>query len=157
MKNAGEDILFDFLEQADIGGTNATSAWLDMKDHDRVHAIVELGSWDSGDDLDECRLEQATSSGGAGVKDLTTDGTGLNYDTANPIDANGDQVQLSARAEDLDVDGGFQFVRLFVGEAGNTGVDNVFGFIMLHGARYPVKELNAAAVTGSKVYVTPDS
>ena len=119
---------------------------------------VILGTWETAsDDLDECRLEQGIGSAGTSAKDLTTDESGGNYDTDNPIDADGDTVVLEARAEDLDVDGGFDHVRLFVGEGGNSGVDNITGFLMRHNSLTKLAEKEAAAVTGVTVYVTPDS
>lgn len=155
MMELSHDCAVSLLETADIGGTNAATGWVSMADYKRIFAYVEIGTWDAGDDLDECRLEQATSAAGAGAKDLTTDASGGNYDTANPVDADGDFVILEARAEDLDVDGGFSFVRLYVAEGGNTGVDNVTGFLLRYGARSKHAEKNGAAVTGSKVYVRP--
>jgi len=139
----------------DIGGTNAETAWVSMADFDRIFAYVQLGTWNATDDLDECRVQQATDSSGAGAKDLTTDASGGDYDTDNPVDAAGDFVILEARAEDLDVDNGFKYVRLYVAEGGNTGVDNACGFMMLYNYAYPQKQLQGAAVTGSKVYVHP--
>ena len=43
------------IETADIGGTNATSGWLSMKNYSRALGYIELGTWDSSDDLDEAR------------------------------------------------------------------------------------------------------
>ena len=118
-------------------------------------ALVVLASWDSSDDLDECRLQQATDSSGTSVKDFTTDASGGDYDTDNPIDADGDFVIIEARAEDMDVDGGFDHIRLYVAEGGNTGTDNVTGVVVRYGYAYPKKELQGAASTGSQVYVNP--
>ena len=120
-----EHASWTLVETADIGGTNATSGYVSMANYDRAVSYNEIGTWDSGDDLDECRIEQASDSGGTGVKDLTTDASGGNYDTDNPVDADGDFVIIEVRAEDLDVDGSFDFIRTFTGEAGNTGPDNV--------------------------------
>lgn len=149
------DVAVDFLETADIGGTNAATDWVSMVDFDRVYAKVILGTWNATDDLDECRLEQATSAAGANAKDLTTDAVSGNYDTSAPVDADGNTVVLEAKAEDFDVANGFTFVRLYVAEGGNTGVDNVTGVLIRHGARYKRKQLEAAAVAGEIVYVTP--
>lgn len=149
------DSAITLIETADIGGTNASSSWLSMQGFERVFAYVELGTWNATDDLDECRLEQATDSSGTGAKDLTTDASGGNYDTDNPVDADGDFVILEAQAEDFDVAGGFNYVRLYVAEAGNTGVDNVTGFVVRHNAKDKYLQRNGTAVTGSKVYVRP--
>ena len=152
-----EHASFDFLETSDIGGTNAQNSggWLPMASYSRVMAIVEVGTWDSSDDLDECRLQQATDSSGTSAKDFTTDASGGDYDTDAPVDADGDFVIIEARAEDMDVDSGFNHIRLYVGEGGNTGADNVTGVVVRYGYAYPKKELQGAASTGSKVYVNP--
>ena len=152
-----EHASIDLLDLADIGGTNAQNngGYLSMKNYSRVMAYVEIGTWDSGDDLDECRLQQATDSSGTSVKDFTTDASGGDYDTDNPVDADGDFVIIEARAEDMDVDSGFDYVRLYVAEGGNSGTDNVAGVLIRYGYAYPKKELQGAASTGSKVYVKP--
>ena len=152
-----EHASFDLLETSDIGGTNAQNAggYLSMKNYSRVMALVVLGTWNASDDLDECRLQQATDSSGTSVKDFTTDASGGDYDTDNPIDADGDFVIIEARAEDLDVDNGFDHIRLYVAEGGNSGTDNVTGVVVRYGYAYPKKELQGAASTGSQVYVNP--
>lgn len=149
------DVATDILETADIGGTNASTPWVSMKDFEGVYAKVILGTWNASDDLDECRLEQAQDASGTGAKDLTTDASGGNYDTDNPVDADGDTVVLEAKAEDLDAANGFTHVRLYVAEGGNTGVDNITGLLMRYGAHNKRKQREAAAVTGSVVYVKP--
>lgn len=142
---------------SDVGGTTLATSWVSMKNFARAMAYVELGTWNASDDLDHCRIEQATDNAGAGSKELTTDASGGNYDTDNPIDADGNFVIIEIRAEDLDADGGFDFIRLVVGEDGNTGVDDVGGFLIRYGYAYPQKELQGAASTGAQVYVDPNT
>jgi len=149
------DAAVSLLETADIGGTNASTPWVPMAEFERIYAYVEIGTWNAADDLDECRLEQAQDVDGTNPKDLTTDASGGDYDTDNPVDADGDFVVLEAKAEDFDVANGYTHVRLYVAEGGNTGVDNVTGFLLRYGARNKRKQLQGAPVTGSKVYVTP--
>jgi len=150
-----EHASIDMMVEQDIGGTNAQNdgGYLSMKNYARALFYVELGTWDSGDDLDECRIQQATDSSGTSVKDLTTDASGGNYDTDAPIDADGDFVVIEIRAEDMDVDNGFDYIRGYVAEGGNSGVDNVMGVLIRYGYAYPKKELQGAASTGSQVYV----
>lgn len=149
------DVAVSLLETADIGGTNASTGWVSMENFHKVAAYVEIGTWNATDDLDECRLEQAQDSSGTGAKDLTTDAADGGYDTDTPVDADGNFVILEARSEDLDANNGFNHVRLYVAEAGNTGVDNVTGFLIRYDARHKTAQLNGAAVTGEKVYVRP--
>lgn len=151
------------LPTVDIGGTNAAAVdatnwavWHRVGDFDRITALLRVGpTWNAADDVDTCKLQQAQDASGAGAKDLTTSGSGLGYDTAAPVDAAGDEVILEARADQLDVDGGFQYVRLYVAETGNTGVDEVYGLLVLHSARYGYAGRHRDPVAGSVVYVTP--
>jgi hypothetical protein len=153
MKHLSDDLVdVAFLETTDIGGTNAQFGSVDMRKCERVYARVEIGTWDAADDLDECRLEQGD---GSTWKDLTTDGAGADYDTANPVDADGDFVVLEASAEDLDRENGFYLVRGYVAEGGNTGPDNITGVIFGHNSKTKNAFREAAPVTGSKVYVRP--
>jgi len=140
---------------ADVGGTNGETGYENMKNYSRVMAYVEIGTWNATDDLDECRLQQASAAAGTGVKDLTTDASGGNYDTDNPVDADGDFVLIEARAENLDIDAGFEHVRFYVAEASDSGTDTANGYMALYGYAYPQKEVQGAAATGSQVYVEP--
>lgn len=150
-----EEAMFTLIETTDVGGTTAASGWVSMENFDRLMAYVEIGTWDAADDLDHCRIEAAATSTGGTSEELTTDASGGNYDTANPVDADGDFVIIEARSEDLPA--GKPWVRLVVGEDGNTGVDNVTALLIRYAAHYRRKELNGAATTGSKVYVDPNT
>lgn len=141
------------IETTDVGGTTAATGWVSMKNFARAMAYVEIGTWNATDDLDHCRIEAATDDQGTNSEEVTTDASGGDYDTANPVDADGDFVIIEIRAEDLPDTK--PFIRLVVGEDGNTGVDNVTAFLVRYGYQYPQKQVNGAAVTGSKVYVQP--
>jgi len=152
---------FPFTE-TDIGNTNSAGSsdtvhWTSMVDFENFLCLVELGTWNSSDDLDTCKLEQATSSAGAGKTDLTTSGSGstYNYDTTYVVDADGDQVVLECHASDLDVAGGFKYVRVYLAETGNTGTDNVSAVYIKGGARIKRDELRVTAASAEKVYVKP--
>ena len=152
-----EHAAFDIVSPSgtDVGGTNATTAWRAVKNFSRMMAYIELGTWNGSDDLDLCRMEAAQDTSGTGSGELTSDASGGNYDTDNPVDADGDFVIIEARAEDLDVEGGDDSVRVLVGEDGNSGVDDVMACMVVYGSAYPKKEQQGAAVTGGKVYVNP--
>jgi deoxycytidylate deaminase len=128
-----------------------------MESFDRAFAYAEIGTWNGSDDLDTFKLLQATDSSGTGAKDLTTSASGGNYDSDNPVDADGNFVIADIRAEDLDVDNSFTHIALTVAEGGNSGADNVTAFIVRHDPKYAAKELNGAASTGAQVYVTTAS
>lgn len=147
------------LPTVDIGGSNTAdqdatywAAWQDMRDYEQVYAKVRLGTWNAADDLDTCKLQQATSAAGADAKDLTTSASGGDYDTDNPIDATGNTVVLEARKADLDVAGGFRYVRVYCAETGNTGTDNIDGVLIRHCANESYGQREAAASTGAVAY-----
>lgn len=149
---------FPFTE-SDIGGTNTagsfdTAHWLSMEGYEWVMAKVELGTWNASDDLDTCKLQQASDSVGTGVKDLTTASATGNYDTSTPIDADGNWVILEARAADFDVTNGFKYVRVYCAETGDTGTDNVSA-VVIRGGGIKRDALNGADSSGVYVYVKP--
>ena len=154
-----EDAAVDFLENADIGGTNASNedGWVSMADYNSIYAKVKIGTWDSSDDLDECRIQQATDSSGTSAKDLTSDESGGNYDTDSPVDADGNTVVLEADASDMDADNGFSHVRLYVAEGGNTGPDNIYGTFIRYNSATKKAQKEGAASSGATVYVNTDS
>lgn len=154
-------VSFPFTE-SDIGGTNSAGSddavhWVSMADFRNFLCLVEIGTWNGTDDLDTCKLEQATDAIGTGKKDLTTSGAGLNYDTGAPVDADGDQVILECQADDLDADNGFTHVRVYLAETGNTGVDNVSAVYIRTGARHAYANRLVTPVAGSKVYVSKNT
>lgn len=151
-------VSFPFTE-ADIGGTNSAGGsdavhWVSMVNFKSFLCLVELGTWNAADDLDTCKLEQATDSSGTGKKDLTTSASGGNYDTDAPVDADGDQVILECQADDLDVANGFTHVRVYLAEGGNTGTDNVSAVYVRTNPRDAYSNLLVTPSAGSKVYVS---
>ena len=141
----------------DIGGTNGQTDWVGVGSYSRAVFFTVLGTWNGTDDLDECRIQQATDTSATGAKDLTSDESGGNYDTDSPIDADGDFVIIEIRGEDLDVDSDFDTIRGYVAEAGNSGADNAGSVLLRYGYAYPQKQLQGAASSGSKVYVDTSS
>src|SRR3989304_10301156 len=96
-----EHAAFTLIETTDVGGTTATSARVSMKGYARAMAYVEIGTWNATDDLDHCRIESFAAASGGSATEVTTDASGGDYDTANPVDADGDFVIIEIRAEDL--------------------------------------------------------
>ncbi len=137
----------------DIGGTNAQTDYTSLENFARAVFHVVLGSWNATDDLDEFKIQQATNSSGGSVKDLTTDASGGNYDTDAPLDADGDFAIAEVRDEDLDVDNSFNHIRGYIAEASDTGTDETGSLVVRYASKYPQRELQGAAVAGSKVYV----
>lgn len=85
-----------------------TSGWVDMSLWESLLAIVFAGTLGSGATLD-AKLEQATSAAGAGAKDIT--GKAITQLTQAGTDSD-KQAVINCQSEDLDVEGGFRYVRL---------------------------------------------
>ena len=150
----------------DIGGGDyATSNWADMTGYDRVFAIIWTDTTIT-DVVDTIKLQQATAgtlvAAGTATKDLTTAGSGStnNYDSAAGqvlTAVAGQFCILEARAENLDSNNGFHMVRVYASCSGDTGVDNVKGFLMLHQSDTKKAALQGAATANTAIYVTPTS
>ena len=125
------------LETTDIGGTNATSAYFDLAGYGAITFIIQLGdkdgaNWDATatDNLTECYLKQATDTAASGAKAIT--GAEINTD----LDAVGEIGALTVRANALDIANDFDCVACYVSEDGNTDVDYVTIWAILHEAHY---------------------
>lgn len=147
----------------DIGGTDAETAWADMAEFDRVFGMIMLDTtFNAADAVDTIKLQQATSSSGAGIKDVTTSGSGatFNYDTSTGNVLKGAAKRyaiVECRAEDLDATNGFHYVRLYCAASGNTGTDNVKGFMKLYNAAHKKAALQGAPTANAALYISPTS
>lgn len=143
----------------DIGGTNAETDWVNVTGFDRIYAIVFVSTtFNSGDAITTLKLEQDIAGDGNAKKDLTTSGSGstYDYDTGNANKTAGDFIVLESRVSQMDVDGGFKYARLYVAATGNSGTDNVGGFLAVYNYAHAQKQLQGAA-SAHKVYVHPGS
>lgn len=93
---------------ATVAGTTSTG-WIDMAKTPELLAIVMAGVIGAGGTID-AKFQQATSSGGAGAKDIA--GKAITQLTQAGTDKSNKQAQINLRAEELDRNNGFQFVRL---------------------------------------------
>lgn len=133
-------VCVDVFETQDIGGTDfwtvgigANAGWVLMEEYSDFCAFVTIGAtWNAADQLDGLFLQQATSAAGAGAKAMTV---AKNLNQAAP-NAAGESFSLDCATEDLDVDGGFNYIRCMISEAGNTGVDNVSVTYIRSGGRF---------------------
>lgn len=123
------------LDATDIGGTNATSKYLDMENFAAVDFIVTLGTtlegtadgWNAADTLDTFKLLQATDAAASGSKDIT----GATV-TCATLGTAGDTYVITCWAESMDKANSFTHIAAYIAEAGNTGPD----FATIVGIRY---------------------
>lgn len=118
-----------------------TSAWAAAKHWEQFVAIVNTGTLGSAAVVN-AKLEQATSSGGAGAKDIP--GKAISAFTHAGSKSN-KQALVNLRTAELDVNDGFQFVRLSLTVTGATS--GVSGLLLgVSPTRGAVTEVDAATV-----------
>lgn len=102
-----------------------TSGWLSMANVQAILAVIQTGVLGTAATVD-AKLRQATSSAGAGAKDIT----GKAITQLVKADNDNDQVMINCRSDELDVDGGFTHVELSitVGTAASIISAAVWGF-----------------------------
>lgn len=99
-------------------GAAVNSGWVDASQFENFLAVVSVGAMTAGATVD-AKVRQATSSGGAGAKDIT--GAAITQLThAAPNDNS--QAFINVNAAQLDTNNGFTFLELVVTPAGNTSL-----------------------------------
>jgi len=88
--------------------TVVSSAYVSVAEVARILAVVQTGLIAATGTLN-AKLEQATSGAGAGVKDIPGKAITALADTAD-----NKQILINCRVEELDIAGGFAFVRLTI-------------------------------------------
>ena len=86
-----------------------TTQWIDAASFERFLALIQTGLLGTAATVD-AKIQQATDASGAGAKDVT--GKAI----AQIVKATGDNKQtlINFRADDLDINAGFGFVRLSI-------------------------------------------
>lgn len=94
-------------DPASVAASTVTTGWVDASTFLFLLAIIQTGVLGASATLD-AKLQQASDSGGTGAKDIT------NKAITQIVKASGDnkQAMISCKGSDLDVEGGFRFVRL---------------------------------------------
>lgn len=117
-----------------------TTGWVSAANFERFLAVVQTGVLGASATVD-AKLQQATTSGGAGAKDVT--GKAI----TQIVKASGDNKQaiINLRAEELDTNNGFAFVRLSVtvGTAASLVAAQLLGGVARN---LPADALNQAGV-----------
>jgi hypothetical protein len=126
-----------------LGTANSTplvSSYVSAKHCGEVTAIVHLG--DMASETIDIALFQASDSGGTGAKNLKA----ATQIAAHASNNDSKQVVITARADEFDVDNGFEHVAVRVVTGGATG-GTVFGTVIGSDLRYqPASLVDNAAV-----------
>ncbi len=102
-----------------------STGWVSAADYHRFLAVLQLGVLGASGTVD-AKIQQATDGAGTGAKDVT--GKAITQITAT----NNQQKLIDVQADDLDVSGGFNYIRLTV----TTAVAASLTSVVLLGA-YP--------------------
>lgn len=128
------------IDPSNQAAGTANSGWISMAKFQKLLAIVQTGTLGASATVD-AKIQQATDSSGTGAKDVS------NKSITQIVKASGDnkQAEINLDAQDLDVEGGFDYVQLSVtvGTAASETAALVLGF----NPRFaPGSDSNAASV-----------
>lgn len=115
---------------ANAAGT-LTTGWISMAEFGALLAIIMAGELGTNATID-AKFEQATSSGGAGAKDIT--GKSISQLTQAGTNRSDKQAMLNLRSEELDRRNGFAWVRLSM--TGATATSDSAAIVLGTRARY---------------------
>lgn len=132
--------ILDAIAPASQAAGSVTTGWVSAANFQRLLAHIQTGTLGASATVD-AKLQQASDASGTGAKDVT--GKAI----TQIVKATGDDkiAAINLKGEDLDVEGGFSYVRLSitVGTAASEIAAALFGF----GPRFqPASDFNAAAV-----------
>lgn len=119
--------LLDTLDPASHSAGTVTTGWISALDFHQFLALLSVGAMTATGTLD-MKIEQATSSGGAGAKDVT--GKLITQLTAASTDSN-KQVMINLRPQELDINNNFNYFRVSVTVATAA---SIYGLSVLGGA-----------------------
>jgi len=97
------------IDPVSQGAGTANSGWVDMRDVKRLLALVDVGVFGGSATVD-AKLQQATSSGGAGAKDIT----GKAITQLLAAGGNNRQALINLADDELDAANGFRWVQLSI-------------------------------------------
>lgn len=117
--------------------STVSTGWVAAKDFHSFMAVVFAGTLGSSATFD-AKLQQATAAAGTGVKDIT--GKAITQVTASDK-----QAIINCRTEELDVEGGFAFIRLSIIVAVATS-DAAGVLIGMDARMLPASDFDAATV-----------
>ena len=116
-----------------VDDDTVTTAWIPVHNAQRLVAILRCGATDITVDA---KLEQATSSGGAGAKDVT------DSDITQLTASGGDDktVGIDLEVANLDTANGFCYVRLSATAGDGTLGANLAGVVIVDDRHMPVTQ-----------------
>jgi hypothetical protein len=115
--------------------TAKSTGWIDASQFQNFMALIAIGAITSTG-TDDAKIQQAQDSSGTGAKDIT--GKAITQVTAGSV-----QTLINVKQDDLDVNGGFGFIRLTVTPA--TAASLIAAVVLGFDPRYSPADGYAAA------------
>lgn len=122
-----------------------TTGWIAAKDFFNWMALIAWGDLGTADTIN-AKLEQATTSGGAGAKDVTGKAI-VEVDSSDSPEPHNQQAIINCRSDELDVANGFDYLRLSVTLASTSsplGTSDLSAHLFGLDARYEPEDDDAA-------------
>ncbi len=119
----------------------AASAWVALNAHHTLLAVIETGAMANGSTVD-AKLQQATDATGTGAKDITGKSASQLAQASNGANR---QALINLRPEELDINGGFAYVRVVLTVAG-TAAQTAAQLLGIDPRFAPAEGANQAAV-----------
>lgn len=101
--------LMAVINPASQGVGTAVSGWVDVSQLHQILALIAVGVFGASATVD-AKIQQATSSGGAGAKDVS----GKAITQLLAAGGNNRQVEINVRPQDLDTENNFRYVQLSI-------------------------------------------
>jgi hypothetical protein len=122
-----------------------TTGWLSAAQFQKFLAIIQVGAFGASATVD-ANIQQATSSGGAGAKAITTPTGAPAITELAAAGGNNVQCEINLDAQFLDVNNGFDYIQLTitVGVAATETSGVLLGFVP---RLAPASDWNATSVT----------
>ena len=121
------------------GAGTAVSGWVSIAQAHQIMALVQVGAFGASATVD-AKVQQATSNAGAGAKDVS----GKAITQLLAAGGNDRQVEINLRPQDLDTEGGFDYVQLSI--TVGTAATLIAGAIFAAMRFEPASDSNAASV-----------
>lgn len=97
------------LDPASVAASTVVTAWVSVANFNSISALIQTGVLGASATID-AKLRQATDNAGTGAKDVT----GKVITQIVAASGNNVQASIESRVDDLDINGGFNFVALSV-------------------------------------------
>lgn len=140
VKGSEQLAVLDVVNPSAQAAGAATTGWVSAAQFQKFLAVIQAGTFGASATVD-AKIQQATSSAGAGAKDVT----GKAITQLLAAGGNNVQAEINLDAQELDVNGGFAYIQLSV-TVGTAATGTSAVLLGLGGRLGPASDFNNASV-----------